>query len=109
MTAATAATAASGAACGAPIVGNVVGGEIAPALDRVVVARRNDVDGPTIDNRATRIEGGRPDIAASEGTLTGSVHVGALPLARTHVLPMAVASLLARHQELHASTDELPG
>ena len=49
-----------------------------------------------------------PDIAASEGTLQGSVHVGALPLGRTHVLPAAVASLLARHPRLHVATVESP-
>jgi LysR family transcriptional regulator, regulator for genes of the gallate degradation pathway len=49
-----------------------------------------------------------PDIAASEGTLRGSIHVGALPLARTQILPMAIASLLARHPELHVATDESP-
>ena len=49
-----------------------------------------------------------PDIAASEGTLQGSVHVGALPLGRTHVLPAAIASLLARHPRLHVATVESP-
>jgi len=49
-----------------------------------------------------------PDIAASEGTLQGSIHVGALPLGRTHVLPLAIASLLARHPRLHVATVESP-
>ncbi len=49
-----------------------------------------------------------PDIAASEGTLQGSIHVGALPLGRTQVLPLAIASLLARHPRLHVVTDESP-
>ena len=49
-----------------------------------------------------------PDIAASEGTLQGSVHVGALPLGRTQILPMAIASLLARHPRLHVATVESP-
>lgn len=49
-----------------------------------------------------------PDIAASEGTLQGSIHVGALPLGRTQVLPMAVAALLARHPQLHVATVESP-
>jgi LysR family transcriptional regulator of gallate degradation len=47
-----------------------------------------------------------PDIAASEGTLQGSVQVGALPLGRTQVLPLAIAALLARHPGLHVATDE---
>jgi LysR family transcriptional regulator of gallate degradation len=49
-----------------------------------------------------------PDIAASEGTLQGSVHVGALPLGRTQILPLAIASLLARHPRLHVATFESP-
>jgi LysR family transcriptional regulator of gallate degradation len=49
-----------------------------------------------------------PDLAASEGTLKGSIHVGALPLGRTHVLPRAIASLLARHPDLHVATVESP-
>ncbi|NDZ11923.1 LysR family transcriptional regulator [Variovorax sp. WS11] len=49
-----------------------------------------------------------PDIAASEGTLQGSVNVGALPLGRTQILPLAIASLLARHPGLHVATVESP-
>jgi LysR family transcriptional regulator of gallate degradation len=49
-----------------------------------------------------------PDLAASVGTLHGSIHVGALPLGRTHVLPRAMASLLARHPRLHVATIESP-
>ena len=49
-----------------------------------------------------------PDIAASEGTLQGSVNVGALPLGRTRILPLAIASLLARHPQLHVATVESP-
>lgn len=49
-----------------------------------------------------------PDLAASEGTLQGSVNVGALPLGRTHILPRAIASLLARHPQLHLGTVESP-
>jgi LysR family transcriptional regulator of gallate degradation len=49
-----------------------------------------------------------PDIAASEGTLQGSVNVGALPLGRTQILPLAIASLLARHPGLHVTTVESP-
>ncbi|HSV58972.1 MAG TPA: LysR family transcriptional regulator [Variovorax sp.] len=49
-----------------------------------------------------------PDIAASEGTLQGSIDVGALPLGRTQILPMAIASLLARHPGLHVATVESP-
>ena len=49
-----------------------------------------------------------PDIAASEGTLQGSVHVGALPLGRTLILPLAIASLLAQHPLIHVATVESP-
>ncbi|RTL44243.1 MAG: LysR family transcriptional regulator [Burkholderiales bacterium] len=49
-----------------------------------------------------------PDIAASEGLLTGSVYVGALPLGRTHILPLAIAALLDKHPGLHVVTDESP-
>ncbi|QGW82029.1 LysR family transcriptional regulator [Variovorax paradoxus] len=49
-----------------------------------------------------------PDIAASEGTLQGSVTVGALPLGRTQILPVAIASLVARHPRLHVATVESP-
>ena len=49
-----------------------------------------------------------PDIAASDGMLQGSVTVGALPLGRTQVLPLAIASLLARHPGLHVATVESP-
>ena len=49
-----------------------------------------------------------PDIAASEGSLQGSVTVGALPLGRTQILPLSIASLLARHPQLHVSTVESP-
>jgi len=49
-----------------------------------------------------------PDIAASEGRLQGCVMVGALPLGRTHVLPMAIARLLSQHPGLHVATVESP-
>lgn len=49
-----------------------------------------------------------PDIAASEGVLQGSVHVGALPLGRTQVLPLAISALLAEHPGLHVTTVESP-
>ena len=49
-----------------------------------------------------------PDRAASDGRLEGSVTVGALPLGRTQILPLAIASLLARHPQLHVSTVESP-
>ncbi len=40
--------------------------------------------------------------------LRGTVTVGALPLGRTQVLPLAIAALLADHPGLHVSTVESP-
>lgn len=48
------------------------------------------------------------DLSAGEGSLQGSVHVGALPLGRTHILPVAIASLLKMHPKLHIATVESP-
>ncbi len=36
------------------------------------------------------------------------MNVGALPLGRTQILPLAIASLLARHPRLHVATVESP-
>jgi LysR family transcriptional regulator of gallate degradation len=49
-----------------------------------------------------------PDLAAIEHRLEGHITVGALPLARTQILPMAIAGLLARHPQLHVATVESP-
>jgi LysR family transcriptional regulator of gallate degradation len=49
-----------------------------------------------------------PDLAAAEGTVSGSVHVGALPLGRTRILPAAIAALVARHPQVHVATVESP-
>lgn len=49
-----------------------------------------------------------PDIAAVQGTLQGTITVGALPLSRTHVLPSAIAALLACHPQLRVTTVESP-
>jgi LysR family transcriptional regulator of gallate degradation len=49
-----------------------------------------------------------PDLAAIEDRLQGSITVGALPLSRTHILPMAIAALLRRHPQLHVATVESP-
>lgn len=49
-----------------------------------------------------------PDLAASEGVLQGSVHVGAPMLGRLEILPAAIASLLARHPQLHVVVVERP-
>jgi len=49
-----------------------------------------------------------PDIAASEGTIQGTVNIGALPLGRTRLLPSAIAEVVARHPQLHVTTVESP-
>lgn len=49
-----------------------------------------------------------PDLAAIEHRLAGQITVGALPLARTQILPMAIASLLRHHPDLHVATVESP-
>ena len=49
-----------------------------------------------------------PDLAAIEGRLQGSIVVGALPLGRTQILPLAIASLLRQHPQLHVATVESP-
>lgn len=49
-----------------------------------------------------------PDLAAIEHRLEGSITVGALPLGRTQILPMAIAALLRRHPQLRVATVESP-
>ncbi|MGY5956501.1 LysR family transcriptional regulator [Kosakonia sp. BK9b] len=46
------------------------------------------------------------DLAAQRGVLTGTVHVGALPLCRSSLLPRAIAQLVARHPGVKVVTNE---
>ncbi|WP_226570850.1 LysR substrate-binding domain-containing protein [Mangrovibacter yixingensis] len=46
------------------------------------------------------------DLAAYQGVLTGTVHVGALPLCRSSLLPQAIALLVARHPGVKVITNE---
>ncbi|HWV05438.1 LysR family transcriptional regulator [Ralstonia sp.] len=48
------------------------------------------------------------DIAALQGVLEGAVTVGALPLARTELLPAAMAEVLAMHPKLRFRSLESP-
>ncbi|MFZ6724414.1 LysR family transcriptional regulator [Undibacterium sp. MH2W] len=48
------------------------------------------------------------DIAALSGVVLGSVNIGALPLARSQLLPMAIAAVLHRHPQLHIKSLESP-
>lgn len=46
------------------------------------------------------------DIAALRGSIQGQVTVGALPLGRTLILPMAVARVVVQHPKIRVATDE---
>ncbi|MCC2973590.1 LysR family transcriptional regulator [Massilia sp. IC2-476] len=48
------------------------------------------------------------DVAALEGRVEGTVTIGALPLARSQLLPLAIASVLQRHPGLRVSSLESP-
>jgi LysR family transcriptional regulator of gallate degradation len=48
------------------------------------------------------------DVASLVGTLTGGVTIGALPLARTDLLPVAIAAALRRHPSIRVTTVESP-
>lgn len=48
------------------------------------------------------------DVAALAGVVEGTVMIGALPLARTQLLPLAIASVLQRHPRLQVSSLESP-
>lgn len=48
------------------------------------------------------------DIKAIQGRLQGAVHVGALPLGRTRVLPAAIVRLMSEHPDIQVITNESP-
>jgi LysR family transcriptional regulator of gallate degradation len=48
------------------------------------------------------------EIAALRGVIEGQILVGALPYARSQLLPLAIARLLARHPRLQVRTVEAP-
>ena len=48
------------------------------------------------------------DITFLDGIVRGTVHVGALPLGRTHILPQAIVRLTDRHPGLSIVTNESP-
>jgi LysR family transcriptional regulator of gallate degradation len=50
----------------------------------------------------------RSDVAAIAGATQGSITIGALPLARTHVLPTAIAAVLRSHPNIRITTIESP-
>lgn len=48
------------------------------------------------------------DITALRGALRGVVHVGALPLGRTRILPEAIVRMMAEHPAIQVITNESP-
>lgn len=48
------------------------------------------------------------DLSAMRGSLRGVVHVGALPLGRTRILPEAIVRLIAEHPGVQVITNESP-
>lgn len=50
----------------------------------------------------------RADISALDGVVQGVVHVGALPLGRTHILPEAIVRLTSEHPRVSIITNESP-
>lgn len=50
----------------------------------------------------------RSDITAMRGALEGVVHIGALPLGRTRILPEAIVRLTAEHPGIRVITNESP-
>lgn len=48
------------------------------------------------------------DLAAKRGRLQGVVHIGALPLGRTRILPEAIVRLAAKHPAVRVVTNESP-
>jgi len=48
------------------------------------------------------------DIAALRGSMAGVIVIGALPLARTRILPQAISALRALHPELRVNARESP-
>jgi LysR family transcriptional regulator of gallate degradation len=48
------------------------------------------------------------DISALRGALQGVVHVGALPLGRTRILPEAIVRMMAEHPQIQVITNESP-
>ncbi|WIE49856.1 LysR family transcriptional regulator [Pseudomonas sp. GM17] len=50
----------------------------------------------------------KTDITALRGKLQGVVHVGALPLGRTRILPEAIVRMMAEHPGIQVITNESP-
>ncbi|RZA27945.1 MAG: LysR family transcriptional regulator [Proteobacteria bacterium] len=63
---------------------------------------------PRFDRALNELRYLHDDLAALRGFVQGTVIVGALPLARTRVLPLAIAALHARHPQLRVQSVESP-
>ena len=61
---------------------------------------------PLISRALNEIRHIPEDLAAQRGVLTGTVHVGALPLCRSSLLPLAIAQLVMRHPGIKVVTNE---
>ncbi|WP_330208341.1 MULTISPECIES: LysR family transcriptional regulator [unclassified Pseudomonas] len=68
------------------------------ALDILMPIRRALNDVRRIDS----------DVSAHDGSLQGTVCIGALPLGRTRILPRAIAELLSKHPGIRVVTNESP-
>ncbi len=63
---------------------------------------------PRFDRALAELRYLEDDIAAARGSLQGQITVGSLPLARTRVLPQAIAALRAAHPGLRIHSLESP-
>lgn len=72
------------------LIPTLAGREIAPFISRAI-------------NEINHIQ---EDITARRGVVTGSVHIGALPLSRTSLLPEAIANVVAQHPGIRIVTNE---
>lgn len=63
---------------------------------------------PHISRALNELDNIWSDLAARRGVLEGSVRIGALPLSRTQLLPVAISAFLARHPGITVMTNESP-
>jgi len=63
---------------------------------------------PPVSRALNELENIWSDLAARRGVLEGSVRIGALPLSRTRLLPVAIGAFLARHPGIRVITNESP-
>ncbi|WP_049609541.1 LysR family transcriptional regulator [Yersinia massiliensis] len=61
---------------------------------------------PSISRALNEIRRIPEEIAAMKGIVTGTVHVGALPLSRAGLLPKAIINAINAHETIKVATDE---